>query len=152
MNKDDSLEGEVLIKQLETDVFILTNKRVRYQNKSLDNSLIISSILLENISSIELHYTNNLNLLIIGILSSFTGLGLTVLSENTNHSHIALLILIIGLCLLLLYFFSRKLFLTIYSKGGGKINFSLKNLSKAASIHLINTIEQAIVHKNSGVI
>ncbi len=80
-------------------------------------------IFLEDISSIEEKYENNLILLIGGILSIIGG---TFYGFIENLSGFLFLGLFIGLVLLSFWWFSRQHIVSISSNGGAKLNFSIQ--------------------------
>src|SRR5258706_12943157 len=121
MDKKDLLEGEEIITQSDENIVTLTNVRIRYTDTEFNQAHIIS-IMLEKISSIEMHYSSQIYFLIIGIITVAFGI---ITATNGTNTYGALAI-VVGLILVGLYFSSRKYMLTISSDGGEKIKFQAK--------------------------
>jgi len=138
MEKIDLFEGEEIITQSDSNIVTLTNLRVRYTDSEYSRAHIVS-ILLEKISSIELHYSSKTYYLIAGVVAA--GFGVVSMLKNLNDYGI--LIAIVGLILIGLYFSSRKYLITISSDGGGKINFQAKGMKKKSIVDFINKVENA---------
>lgn len=138
MEKRDLFEGEEIITQSDSNIVTLTNLRVRYTDSEFSRAHIIS-ILLEKISSIEIHYSSQIYYLIVGIIA--TGFGVVTMMNETNEYGV--LIAIVGLILIGLYFSSRKYLITISSDGGGKINFQAKGMKKETILDFVNKVEKA---------
>jgi hypothetical protein len=116
----------------------LTTHRVRYNSSSTGRGHIIS-IMLEKISSIEIHYKSWILILLIGILLIVGGLIMGV----QDKKDIMILGLIVGGFCILIYFLTRKHIVTIASDGGAKINFQTKGIKREALLDFINKIEVA---------
>lgn len=143
MTQNELLDGETILTQSDKNIVTLTNKRIRYHDKAFGRAHI-NGIMLENIGSIEAHFTSSVLLLILGIVAILAGLFIATVSNNDNDASMGLLAIFVGVVFVILYFFSRKYFLTIYSNGQGKINFEAKGMKKEAILDFINKVEKAI--------
>jgi len=149
MTQNELLDGETILTQSDKNIVTLTNKRIRYNSQEFGKAHI-SGIMLENIGCVSVHYSSSIILLVIGILAGLVGLFAIVSSNNDDDSSIGLLIIVASGVFILLYFLSRKYFLTIYSNGEGKINFEAKGMKKEAILDFINKVEKAIDQRRKG--
>ena len=139
MENKHLLDNESIITQSDENVITLTNLRLRYSDSQWGKSDTVS-MLLEKISSIEIHYRSKTILVILAIFATVGGL---IGGANGDDEFIALGIGA-GIVLIILYLFSRKHYLTISSDGGGKIHFHTKGMKKEVLLDFINKIESAI--------
>lgn len=138
MEKKDLFNGEEIITQSDSNIVTLTNLRIRYSDSELSKAHIIS-ILLEKISSIEIHYSSQILYLIIGVIAAGFG-GFAMMNGTEDYGA---LIVIVGLILIALYFSSKRHLITISSDGGGKINFQAKGMKKESILDFVNKVEKA---------
>lgn len=132
--KEYFFEDEKEITRSSNDVVILTTHRIRF-----DDSKHIISIMLEKVSSIEVHYSSWLICLLFGILAAVAGFVMGV--NNNGQAMVAGLAL--GGILILIYFLTRKHVIEIASDGGTKINFQTSGMKRESILKLINQIETA---------
>ena len=138
MEKKYLFDGERAISESGDKVVTLTSHRVRYNSSSTGSGHVVS-IMLEKISSIEVHYKSWILVLLIGIL--LVAGGLLMGAQNQGDAMI-LGIGFGGLCILA-YFITRKHVVTIASDGGAKINFQTKGMKSDTLLDFINKIEVA---------
>jgi len=132
--KQHFFEDEQEITRSDNDIVILTSHRIRF-----DDSKHVISIMLEKVSSIEVHYRSWLICLLVGILAAAAGLGIG--ADNNGQAMIVGLVL--GAVLILAYFLTRKHVISIASDGGTKINFETRGMKREAILKFINQIEKA---------
>ena len=138
MDKKNLFEGETLISESDDNVITLTSHRLRYNSSSAGTGHIVS-IMLEKISSIEVHYKSWILVLFFGILLAAGGLFMGA----QNRGDIMVAGLATGGICILLYFLTRKHVITISSDGGSKINFQTKGMKRETLLDFINKIEAA---------
>ena len=131
-------EGERLISESDDKSVILTTHRIRYNSSGAGTGHIVS-IMLEKISSIEIHYKSWIFILFAGILLAMGGL---LVGAQNRGDAMVMGLGAGGLCILI-YFFTRRHVVTIASDGGAKINFETKGLKREALLDFINKIEAA---------
>ena len=142
MNQDHLFDNERIITQSDRDLITLTNLRIRYSDDVWGKSHVIS-LLLEKVSSVEIHYRSKPILLVLGILSVIVGV---FLESNGAEGSIAVFG-VIGFVFILLHIFSRKHFMTISSEGGSKINFHIKRMKHSKVLTFVNQLEGAIINR-----
>ncbi len=116
------LENEQIITESDNKRIVLTSHRIRYNESGYQNANM-TSIMLKQVSSIEITYESKLIYLIIGVIT---------------------LPIIVGLLFLLLYYFSRKHVVVISSTGGAAIHFETKGMKREALNDFIDNVEEAI--------
>jgi hypothetical protein len=131
-------EGEEIITQSDDKTVTLTTHRLRYNSSSYDKAHIIS-IMLEKISSIEIHYKSWILFLLAGIIIIAGGL----LAGANNQGEAMSAGIFVGLILVVIYYFTRRHVVTIASDGGANINFQTKGMKRETIIDFINKIEKA---------
>lgn len=136
MAKIKLLENETVIAESNNGRCILTNFRVRYSDVQLGKSYF-SSILLKNISSIEIGYRSNIVFVILGVI----GGGVSFLLEEY-----LLIGVMISIFLFLVYFLTRRHLIVISSNGGVKMKLLVKGMSTTEILKFHNQIEQAIIN------
>lgn len=129
LNKNES----ILVKS-ESEVVVLTTHRIRYQD---DKELI--SIMLPQVSGIEVKYTSHPILIILAIISGIAGV--VLLDDSANHTSI--LLLITAGVLIALFFSSRKHVVTI-SSASARLVFHTKGMGKQAVENFVDKVEAAI--------
>ena len=136
MNQDLLLPNEKLITQSDNKVITLTSHRIRYTNSIMGKSHLIS-IVLSDISTIEVKYTSKISLLYISIFSLVS----SIVGLITNQSDIFFPLIILSIITGLIYLRSRIHVISISAKNGHKILFHTKGLSKVEIDSLINKVE-----------
>lgn len=96
---------------------VLTNYRIQMDDSILGQSYSIS-IFLENISSIEIKYKNNILFLILGALSAIGGF-----AGGSPE-----LGLIVGGIFIAIWWFTRKHVVSISSDGGSSLDFQVSGM------------------------
>jgi len=144
MEKKHILDGESIITQSNDKTVTLTNYRIRFQSSGSGKAHIVS-ILLEKISSIEIHYKSKMFLLIIGILLMVSGL---FMGAN-NMGQVMVLGIVLGGLFILFYLLTRKHVVSVASDGGVKINFHTKGMKRETLLDFVNQIEKAKISKNN---
>ena len=140
MKEEHLLENEKIITQSGNYVVTLTNKRVRYDDTSAGRSHLVS-ILLDKVSSIEVHYKSILLLLVLGVIMIIGG----VLAGMDKKGDVMTAGVMLGGLLLAIYFFTRKHVVSISSDGGANIHFKTKGMNRESILKFINQIEEAKV-------
>lgn len=144
MEEKHLLKDEKILKQSSNSAVTITNYRVRLQ-EGKSNKAHVVSIMLEKISSIELHYKSYILFLIVGVLLILAGLvyggqmnnGLGIISAGG----------VLGGLFILAFFLTRKHIVSIKSDGGTSINFETKGIKREALMDFINIIEQGKLNK-----
>ncbi len=131
-------EKEEIITESDDKVILLTNRRIRYNSSSWGQAHIVS-IMLEKISSIEIHYKSLWLFLVVGVILVTGG----VIMGANNNGDAMILGLGAGAVLVLIYFFTRKHVVSISSDSGTKINFSTNGMKREKLMDFINKIERA---------
>jgi hypothetical protein len=139
MEEDLLFEGEVFITMSDNKKVVLTNRRLRLNNSTRFGRSHIISIMLEKISSIEIHYRSWPLFLLAGI--GLVLIGLAAGTQNQGEAMMAAMLL--GLVFIAVYLLTRKHIVTIASDGGAKIHFHTKGMKRASLMEFINKIENA---------
>ena len=144
MEKEYLFNNEQIISQSDDNLITLTNLRLRYGDTNWGKSKIIS-ILLKNISSIEVSSRSNPFLALLSIISVTAGIYFKINGEIDEYLYLGL---VLGLAFAVWYIFSIKHFITISSFGGAKINFVTKGMKHYKVLEFINQVEGAIIELN----
>jgi hypothetical protein len=139
MNQINLFEGEEILITSGDKTITLTNKRIR-QCTSSYNKEHITSMHLEKISTIEIHYKSQPALLIFGIILAIAGGAFGAL---TNIASILVVGVVLSLLFVVLYFISKHYAITFASDGGAKINILAKGMKREIIMDFVNKIEQA---------
>jgi len=131
-------ENEKMITQSDNDLVTLTTHRIEYHSTSLGKE-IITSIMLDKISSIEVNFSQAFWALIVGALSVLIGL----YYGTINQGNIMISGLVIGIVFLLIFLFTRQHVIIISSDGGAKIKFEIKEMNDSTVLEFVNKIEKA---------
>lgn len=134
------IDNESIIKQSGNDLITLTNFRLLY-NDSTWGSGHISSIMLEKISSVEIHHKGRPVFIILALITLLAFVALAAAEEIYPDAFPAYLV--IAGVFLLIYFFTRNSVVTITSDGGSKINFSAQKIGKKSLLEFMNQIDLA---------
>ncbi len=105
---------------------ILTTHRIQLRDSDWGNSYSIV-IFLEDISSIETRYKNNVVFLILGCGGILLGIYLSSQTYNGASLNVGF---IAGVIFLLGWFFLRRHVISISSNGGSSLNFEVGQMSK----------------------
>ena len=133
------LSDERLLVSSNDDKIILTDQRIHMTDKIWGKSYQIT-IFLEDISSIEHLYRNNIFYVVLAMLSFFlavTGIGSGV-SVGPIYGG-----LIIGGLFLTLWLGSRQRLIKISSKGGGALCFIIEGMSEAYIDEFLYKVQEA---------
>lgn len=131
-------DNEEIITESKDNTLTLTNYRLRYESASRGKAHIVS-IMLEKISSIEIHYKSNIIILTLGIL--FLAMGFVM--GTMNEGGAMLMGMSIGGICLFIYYIRRRHVVSIASDGGAKIHFFTKGMDRNTLMDFINEIEEA---------
>lgn len=126
----------------------LTNKRIRHNVKA-SGSEKITSLFLENIQSISIHYKSKPLALLLGIVIVIYSLLIIVV--NGNHDEVLPLFVLgvlIGFVLIGYYLFTRKHYLTI-SSAAASINIIIKGKNSKSLVDYIDLLEETICRRKS---
>lgn len=142
--KDESmLNNEKIILRSDNNLITLTNYRIRLRDSSWGKANIVS-ILLQNISSIEVKYKANIYYFVLSIIFFFSAL---ILQISSNYQ-IVVYAVILGLVALGLFFYTRKHFVLVSSKGGNNtIAFETKSMSTDKIVEFVDEVEKQILGK-----
>lgn len=138
------LENEEIVKTLgnKDNTLTLTTKRVR-DDFVVWGRTAINSITLDSIASCGAITKSYPFLLILGILSLLASAFVVYngdLYYNSTRQQVASLI-VVGIILIVLYFFTRKSTISISSNGGRVIDFPTKGINRKDIELFINTLE-----------
>ena len=139
MENEDLFNGEAIISQSSDETVTLTNKRIRSTSKS-----DAVSILLHNVSSIEVHSKSYPLLLVLAILSLLIS-ALPLLDIHSDDMQILFGGVAAATAFALLYFFSRKSVVSIHPHGGRKIEFSTSGMKHETVMEFVNKIEKQMI-------
>ncbi|MBL6446094.1 hypothetical protein JMN32_07235 [Fulvivirga sp. 29W222] len=127
-------KNESILVKSESEVVVLTTHRLRYQDKKE-----LTSIMLKQISSIDIKYTSHPLLIILAVI---TGLeGIVILSNS--ETEIAILALFSAGILAALFLSSRKHVVTI-SSASSRLVFHTKGMGEQSVESFVDKVEAAI--------
>lgn len=137
MDKSFYFENEKLVSEADNKLVTLTTHRVR-----MNTGNRIVSIMLSQVSSVEIHYLTNVWYLIIGGIIGLGGLLYTISEEDISG-------LVIGGIIAAIFYFlfikTKKHALSIASSSN-KIDLMLKGMKHSNILTFVNDLEQAIVN------
>lgn len=140
MDHEHLMPDESILTYSDNGLVTLTTHRIRYANKIWGQSNHIS-MMLENVSAIQVVYLSYPFLWIIGVVIGLIGLLITTTEKGGGPemfiTGFLAFFLIVG------YFISRRHIFSITADGGTKIIFRTENVATAAMIDLMNKIETA---------
>lgn len=142
MQQNELFNDEKIITQSDGNLITLTNYRIRYTDKEWRRAFIVS-ILLKNVSSIQIKFKSNLILLGLAIIVLSATIGIALGGASGD---VLIYGFVAGLILIAIYFSTRKHYLTISSKGGDKINFYTKGMGQDKVIDFVNRVEKAMLN------
>lgn len=134
-------EGESIITQSKDSKVVLTNYRLRYQESSASNARVIS-IMLEKISSIEVHYKSYPVYIILGILIGGMGYFFSGGLGSRMELQLKIVCLVVAVLFVLVYFMSRRHMVSVASSGA-TIDFHTRGMRRDSILEFVNKIEQA---------
>lgn len=138
-------DDETILLSNNDNTVVLTTHRIRSDfGNSSDASL--TSIMLENVSSIQLTSSSHPALLNFGVIGSLVGLGLAIFGQH-EFSSIGGVLLFVSIIAIVLYYYSRKHCCIIASNGGSRIVFTTTNMKREALVDFIDKVEQAKVDR-----
>jgi hypothetical protein len=145
MYEEQLMQNENILTESDNGQITLTTHRLRYDNSVFSKAKIVS-IMLENISSIEVDYKSWFLMLILAIIGGAMGVAMSVMGANEQASDLqtaGFIILVFAVIFLLIYLFSRRHVVSVASKGGAKIVFFTKRIGRGSVIEFIDKIEKA---------
>ena len=132
------LPNEQQIATPNDQVIVLTNQRIQKVVKEWSSSLSVT-IFLEDISSIETRYENNIGLLVLAILSALASVYFFANSQQQTEGA-GMGTLVLGIVLLVAWLASRQYIIKISSKGGSAMTLNVTSLKKATADELADQI------------
>lgn len=127
-------DNEQLISQSDNNQVVLTSKRIRQTENGKD----ITSIMLEKISSIEVRHQSFIVALVAGII--ILAVAFFMLKTDEGAAQVTA---VVGVVLILFYFFTRKHIISISSDGGAKIVLVTLGMNHEGILDFVHQIEQA---------
>lgn len=134
-------DEESILLSNDNSTVILTTHRIRADFGNASEASL-TSMMLENVSSVQLSSRSHPALLSFGVVGSLIGLGLAFYGER-QFSSVGGLLLLLSIVSLVLYYYSRKHTCVIASNGGSRIVFTTTNMKREALIDFIDQVEQA---------
>jgi hypothetical protein len=140
------LTNETEITRSTNNSIVVTDSRVL---QTIGKDII--SIGIDKISCMKVRYSDQILLLVIGIVVALFGLGSLALGPDSEAKAIGGISLVIGLVFILAYRLSRKHVVSIISDCGHSINFLVTGLKSADIVAFINKVDQARIdyHKSN---
>jgi len=129
-------ENETIIAESDDKQILLTNKRIR---QLIDGERLIS-IMLNKVSAISSYRFHMPMLLVAAIILLVIGT-MSIVTERDQE--MGVMSLVIGVGLLLFYWFTRKHVVTVTSDSGSKLMFRTRGMKQEAIFKFINQIEEA---------
>lgn len=139
MKQNSLLENEKIIITSGDGSATLSNFRIQYSDKKWGKAYTLS-MLLKNISTVEINYKSNRLLLIIAGLIFFGGL---IIGEQLFISTT------ISVLLTLFFLITRRHYITIASNGGARMNLLVKGMKSKNVLNFLNQIEQAVINNEA---
>lgn len=142
MKNDELFHGESVVSQSNDGIVTLTTQRIRYAEKHH-----IVSILLSNVTSIEVVRKENKNILYLSIIALIASIGLAGINANEidPQYELTLIGVAISVVALVFYFLSRIGTVSICSNGGHKIEFTTAAFSKNELMVFVNKVEKQML-------
>lgn len=150
MYEEQLMSGESILTQSDNGHITLTTHRLRYNNEAFSKAKIIS-IMLENISSIEVDYKSWFLMLVLGVFVGIAGVGMSIVGANEEAPDLqkdGLGLFVVAAFCIVIYLFSRRHVISIASKGGARISFYTKKIGRGSVIEFIDKIEKAQNERN----
>jgi hypothetical protein len=145
MYEEQLMSAESILTQSDNGHITLTTHRLRYNNEAFSKAKIIS-IMLENISSIEVNYKSWFLMLVLGVFIGIAGVGMSIVGANEEAYDLqkgGLALFVIAAICIVIYLFSKRHVITVASKGGARISFFTKRIGRGSVIEFIDKIEKA---------
>jgi len=146
-NNMTHLENEVKLDAL-TNQDQLTNLRIAQEYSDFLGASYKNSIFLEKISSVEVRFKSKPLYLILGIVSFIAGISLM---SNYNTREIGNALLIIGIVLIVIFFFTRKHVVSITPDGGNSIDITAKGVNESRIEEYLTNIHEAKFARTSNI-
>lgn len=142
MDPSELFHDESIIYQSNNAIVTLTNKRLRYQDKS-SSVIEVVSILLQNISAIEVQSRKYPILLVFAAIAAL--FGIFALSMDMYDSIEIGTSFFIGCgVLILMYMFIRRSFVSVHPHGGRKLEFTTSGMKHEKVMEFVNKVEKQI--------
>ena len=133
------LKDEVKLDTL-TDSVVLTNQRIVRDHGDKCKDFIF----LEKISSIEMHYKNNLLLLIVGVIIFFTGI---IFAAISHIPELGWFFLILGLGCIIAFIVTRHHVIIVSPDGGKSFKFEVSGVSSDRIDEFLTNVQAAKLDK-----
>lgn len=117
----------------------LTNYKIRYVSKSFGRARIVS-IMLNEVSAIEVYFRSFIPALIVGVLFLLAAL---LIAADSPRSQSPLGLAVVGLVFIVYYFLSRKHVVSIVARGKRSIDFESRGLNTEAIMRFVDKVEKA---------
>jgi hypothetical protein len=128
------INNEQIITKSDSDVIKLTTHRIRYQD---DQTL--TSIMLDQVSGIDIQYTSKPLLIFIGLVFGASGIYFMI---NETDGTVGVLLFVAAAIALFMFLGSRKHVVAIGSSSS-KIIFHTKGMNQKAVHDFVNKVEEA---------
>jgi hypothetical protein len=126
------LPGEEVVMSSDKEILMLTTKRVRYDSACFGSSNLIS-ITLDSVASCGL-VTKSFPILLLGA-------ALALIGAFTQRGDVQWILTVGAAVLVLAYFISRRVVISVASNGGQTILVPAKGMSRSSIIEFIEAIE-----------
>ena len=134
------LTNEHIILNSNENKVILTNMRLHMSDKA-GGQLYRNTIFLEDISSVEVRYKNNIIFLILSGIVLLGWLQQSANNYNTNGQGTSFLA--IAVISFLLYLFTRQQIISVTPNGGKAISFAVSNMATEQVEYFIDKVQIA---------
>ncbi len=144
------LTNEELLFSSEGSDIILTNQRLQFTESEWGYAHR-TIVFLENISSVEVRFQSNVWLIAFSVILAFSGMFMHNSQDLTSESHNGWLILGFGSSIftLVLWWFTRKRILTIYSFGGQAMSVEIQKFGDRVIEDFLQKLFQAKVNRSN---
>jgi hypothetical protein len=139
MENQHLISGEEILMQSGNETITLTNFRLRYYESKMGDARLIS-FQLDKLSAIEMNYKSHPFFLYFGVAAIIGGIAV---GASGGKPEALSLFIILGIILILVYYFTRSHAVSITSDSGVKINYQTKGMKTEDHINFINKIETA---------
>jgi hypothetical protein len=147
MKETELLKNEKVITTSSNQQITLTTHRLR-KVLSASGSMVFTSILLRNISSIYMVATRKPIYLFFSIIA-FAGAAFMAIEHNEE---VALISGIIGAIFIIVYFLSKSHLITVTASDRTKISLLTKGMKNETVLDFINKIETAVIQETTTLI
>ena len=121
---------------------ILTNQRIHMTDKEWGRSFSIT-LFLEDISSTQILYKSNFFFLIIALLNLLFSIYIFLTSGEYYEMTPLKVSFVVGLLFLVLWWFSRRHIISIYSDGGKPLEFMINKMPDEQIQHFFDKVQLA---------